>query len=65
MTINLSEEHHDSDCCFFAGYRQRTGGCNSGAVAYPSLSIANYLSVFLQLKQKKVSEYVQVSEADW
>lgn len=34
MTIKLSEERHDSDCCYLAGKMQRTGSCHSGAVAW-------------------------------
>ncbi|MGL5469129.1 MAG: hypothetical protein ACRDCT_13235 [Shewanella sp.] len=34
MTINLSEERHESDCRYLAGEKQQTGNCHSGAVAW-------------------------------
>jgi len=55
MTINLSEERHESDCCNLAGKKQRTGGCNSGAVALSPHAIADSLSVFytVEILEKK------------
>jgi hypothetical protein len=70
MTINLSEERHDSDCCYLAGDKQQAGGLKlrGGSFAdafHTKLIICVLHSSRVHSKKKKASEYVQASEAEW
>ncbi|MEI4990570.1 hypothetical protein U1740_09425 [Aeromonas caviae] len=55
-TINLWGERHGSDACYLAGEKQRTGGCNSGAVALPTLAITDSFTVSLYRGHGRVKQ---------